>query len=66
MSVRTDIRSFWHLYQELHRRAQAVDRLGFGYSRTDTDTTGPARVPDGVELHFFTGRTRTHQQGGTR
>jgi hypothetical protein len=48
-----------HLYQTLrHRHAQADDRLGFGYSRTDTDTTGPAAVPDGVELHFFTGRTR--------
>jgi hypothetical protein len=57
MSVHTELRGFLHLYQTLRlRHAQAVDEFGFGYSRTDT--TGPAAVPDGVELHFFTGRTQ--------
>ncbi|MFC7532312.1 hypothetical protein [Actinoplanes sp. GCM10030250] len=63
MTVRTEVRSFWHLYQQLHRR-QATDRYGFGYSRTNTDATDTA-VPDGVELHFFTGRNRT-RPGGPR
>ena len=54
MTVRSDIRTFWHLYQELRRRTQ----LGYSYSRTDTDSPadGTAVIPDGVELHRFTGR----------
>ncbi|GAB1692788.1 hypothetical protein [Krasilnikovia sp. M28-CT-15] len=36
---------------------QTVDELGFGYSRTDT-TPAATAVPDGVDLYFFTGRTR--------
>ena len=61
MTVHTDLRGFWHLFQSLrHRHAQAVDDLGFGYSRADSDTepTTPTPVPDGIELHFLTGRTR--------
>ncbi|BFU43392.1 hypothetical protein [Krasilnikovia sp. MM14-A1004] len=38
------------------RHTQTVDELGYGYSR---DTTPAAiAVPDGVDLYFFTGRTR--------
>ncbi len=40
-----------------HRRARLVDELGFAYSR-DLDPPTQAVVPDGVELHFITGRTR--------
>lgn len=61
MNTRAELRSVWHLYQALrHRHAQAVDDLGFGYSRTDSDAepATPAPVPDGVDMYFFTGRTR--------
>jgi hypothetical protein len=57
--------SLINLYQAFRRRhTQPADQYGFGFSRTDTDdTTEPADVPDGVDLHFFTGRTRqeTHR-----
>lgn len=60
MHPHAELRGFWHLFQNLrhHRDAQAADDLGFGYSRADNDTD-PVVVPDGVDLHFFTGRTRT-------
>ncbi|MEU8656927.1 hypothetical protein [Actinoplanes philippinensis] len=57
MSLRTEIRSFWHLYQHLRHRAQLVDEHGFGYSRSFGHRAISA-VPNGVDLHFFTGRTR--------
>jgi hypothetical protein len=57
MSMRTEIRAVWHLYQQLRRRALLLERLGFGYSRAFDNTT-PAVIPDGVELHHFTGRNR--------
>jgi hypothetical protein len=60
MSLRTETRAVWHLYQQLRRRTRLLDRLGFGYSRTFTDTT-PAVIPDGIDLHFFTGRTRQEE-----
>jgi hypothetical protein len=59
MNVHAELRSVWRLYRILRRRhAQLVDELGFGYSRTDNDPTGPAPVPDGVDLYFLTGRAR--------
>jgi hypothetical protein len=58
MSVHTELRHFWHLFQGLrHRHAQAADDLGFGYSRSDSESAEPATVPDGIDLYFFTGRT---------
>jgi hypothetical protein len=59
MSAYTDLRNFWRLHQITRRRyVQLVDDLGFGYSRTDTDTTDASPVPDGVDLYHFTGRGR--------
>jgi hypothetical protein len=61
MRTHAELRGFWHRYQNLrHRHAQAADDLGFGYSRSDSDTepTELATVPDGIDLYFFTGRTR--------
>jgi hypothetical protein len=58
MTLDTRPRGLVHLYHLLRRRhAPAVDDLGFGYSR-DLDQPTSGAVPDGVELHFFTGRTR--------
>lgn len=47
----TELRAFFHRH-----RHDTTDRHGFGYSR-DTDLP-VVTVPVGVELHFFTGRTR--------
>jgi hypothetical protein len=64
MKAYTDLRNFWRLYQITRRRyLQLVDELGYGYSRTDTDTTDDSPIPQGVDLYHFTGRTRME---GTR
>jgi hypothetical protein len=58
MNLHTELRALIHQFgHRAARRAQLVDALGFGYSR-DLDQPTPAPVPDGVDLHFFTGRTR--------
>ena len=59
MTAHVQLPGFWRLYQAIRRhQAHTADDLGFGWSRTDTGATEPAIVPDGVDLYFFTGRTR--------
>lgn len=57
MNAHAELRSLWRRYRTRRRRhTPLTDELGYGYSRTDTDPTDPAPVPDGVDLYHFTGR----------
>ena len=42
----------------LGRRTHATDDSGLCYSRPTDDDVVPAAIPDGVDLHSFTGRDR--------
>jgi hypothetical protein len=44
------------LHRHRHTNHQLTDPHGFGFSRDTTPATGV--IPHGVDLYFFTGRTR--------
>jgi hypothetical protein len=58
MNLYAELRNFMkYIGRRADPRGQFVDEHGFSYSR-DLDQPEPTAVPDGVDIYFFTGRTR--------